>query len=79
MKRVISALAVIAIVSGALAFKTKPTFGLYCASTTANQGCQVVQKREASGPNNIFIKPNFNGITCPVNDCAQAIRLVDEQ
>ncbi len=80
MKRVISALAVIAIVSGALAFKA-PLSGAYCGSTTtANTNCHIIplKKEVTTGATNTFIKSNFDGVNCPSTDCPTAIRLVDQ-
>jgi hypothetical protein len=79
MKRVISALAVIAIVSGALAFKA-PLSGSYCGSTTAaNTNCKIIPlKKEVVGTPNTFIKSDFDGVNCPATDCPTAIRLVAE-
>lgn len=78
MKRIISAVAVVAIVSSALAFKATPTQGLYCASQTQNSGCTVIKKREATGSVNFFIKSDFNGSNCTATDCPTPIRLVDQ-
>jgi hypothetical protein len=79
MKRIISAIAVVAIVSSALAFKAKPLSGAYCGSATQNVGCQIIPlKKEVAGQANTFIKANFDGINCPTTDCPTAIRLVEQ-
>ncbi len=79
MRKLISGIAVIVIVSSALAFKTKPLGGLYCGSTTANVGCHIISlKKETTGASNFFINTGWGGCTCPSTDCPTAIRLVDQ-
>ena len=80
MKRVISAFAVIAIVSSALAFKA-PLAGAYCASTVQNTNCHIVPlKKEANGTPNFFVNPTWDGTAagCVSTQCATAIRLIDQ-
>jgi hypothetical protein len=78
MRKLISALVVIAVVSCALAFKVKPSGTLYCASTTQNSGCRIIDKKESVGPSNYFLKRDWNGINCPATDCPTPIRLISE-
>jgi len=78
MRKLIPALVVIAVVSCALAFKTKPLAGLYCGSQTQNSGCHVLHKKEITGVANFFVNLNFDGTNCNPNDCPTAIRLSDE-
>jgi hypothetical protein len=77
MKRIIAAVAVITIVSSALAFNTKKGTK-FCASTTQNSGCAIVTKDEVGGTANFFKDPNFDGVHCSSTVCGTATRLVNE-
>jgi len=77
MKRMISAIAVIAIVSSALAFK--PNFvRKFCASQTPNSGCSVIFKKIGSGTNNFFEYHIWDGTdaNCVSTRCADPINLI---
>jgi hypothetical protein len=77
MKRIIAAVAVVAIVSSALAF-IKPYNTSFCASTTQNSGCTVVNRKvEVSGDTNFYKDPNWStGGTCSSTVCGTATRLI---
>jgi hypothetical protein len=77
MRKLISALVVIAIVSIALAFKAKPSFGVYCGSQTKNVGCAIINKMECFSTPKFFIKSDFNGTNCTSTDCSTPICLKD--
>ena len=77
MKRIIAAVAVVVIVSSALAFKAKPLAGSFCGNPIGTNGCQILpQLREAGGPNNYHVKANWNGTAADcTTSCATLIHL----
>lgn len=77
MKRIIAAVAVVTIVSSALAFNTKKGTK-FCASTTQNSGCTIITRDEVSGTPNFFKDPNFDGTNCSSTVCGTATHLVTE-
>jgi hypothetical protein len=77
MKRVISAIAIVAIVSGAFAFKAKPLAGSFCGNPIGVSGCQILpQLREVTGTATHHVKSDWNGTAgdC-TNTCPTQIRL----
>jgi hypothetical protein len=80
MKRIISAIAVVAIVSSALAFKTKPLSGAFCGNLIGTSGCQIIpQLKEVAGPVNYHVKSDWNGTQADcTTTCETQIRLVAE-
>ena len=78
MRRFIFSLAVITIVSFALAFKTKPLSGLYCGQLIGTSGCQILpQLRETPGAANYHINVAWQGCAsnCTNNPCTTLIHL----
>jgi hypothetical protein len=76
IKMALTALAVFAVVGGALAFKTKKFSTHFCASQTQNSGCTVVLKTLGSGTANYYIDPNYtNGGTCNSAVCGSFVDL----
>jgi hypothetical protein len=72
MKRIFSAIAIIAIVSSALAFAPAKKGGIYCASSFSGIGCTVIiGKTEMNNGNPIFgiyYKDNaWGGGSCPAS------------
>jgi hypothetical protein len=86
MKRVLSAIVIIAIVSSALAFAPANKGGIYCASLISGMGCTVITgKTEMNNGNPIFgiyYKDNaFINTTCPApnSNCTSITVLFNEQ
>jgi hypothetical protein len=80
IKMVLTAVAIFAVVGGALAFKTKPFFNTsFCASQTQNSGCAVITgKKVGTAATNFFIDPAYNGGTCSSTVCGTATNLIND-
>ena len=80
MKRIIAAVAVVAIVSSALAFKAKPLSGAYCGNLIGVSGCQIIPlKKEVAGTANYHILSTWDGTAANCQTtCTTNIRLVEQ-
>ena len=81
IKMGLTALAVFAVVGGALAFKTKSLGLTFCASTIQNSGCAVVSSLKiVTGAPNFFYDANWDGIPAHCNPvvCPTAVRFIND-
>lgn len=83
MKRIISAIAVVAIVSGALAFKAKPFGGKWCVSANASSTTcvgPITNRIEEPGTANRNKLLTWDGTdaSCTGNVCTTPTRLVNQ-
>jgi len=82
IKMALTAVAVIGIVGGALAFKAKPFGGQFCASPTINSNCKVVNGvTETGGTLPFFKDATWDGIPghCRAAACPTATLFAIEQ